>query len=121
MLDFEQMKTNFINDKLIGRTIEVTADDIRNGECNTATKCAIALSLDRTLSNAFMTYVGTRETNIVYLKGQGDKIDNILIDVAHEKRVTSWIESFDIGESSPIELTFVENDDGLSDMKMVIK
>ena len=121
MLDFEQRKTNFINDKLIGRTIEVTAEDIRNGECNTATKCAVALSLDRTLTNSFMTYVGTRETNIVYVKGQGDKIDNIIIDVEHEKRVASWIESFDIGEASPMELTFIKNDDGHSDIKMVIK
>jgi hypothetical protein len=121
MLDHNSEKQSFINDKLIGRTIEVTAEDIRNGVSNTATKCAVALSINNALTNSLVAYVGTRETNIVYLKGQCDEIDNMLIDVVHEKRVTSWIESFDIGESSPVELTFVKDDDGHFDVKMVVK
>ena len=121
MKDMNHNVQKFVNDKLAGRTIDVTAADINEGDCNSASKCAIALSLERSLVGSDMVFVGTTDTNIVYERIINDNKQKMVIEVKNDREVSAWISDFDSGWASPIQLMLEPTSDIFHHLKLVVK
>ena len=89
-MDFQKKKDTFINDKLIGRTIEITQEDIDCGRVKQRNLCALALGVKRELK----AEVSVDSTGIwlrYHLPGKEDMIISILTS----RKICDWIKSFD--------------------------
>ena len=101
MLDMMSKEQDFINNKLIGRTIEVTQQDIQDGNTTGNDTCAIALGAKRAL-NADGLSVGATGIFLRYNNPHGNlmRITILMSDV-----IQDWIVNFDRGnEVKPIEI-----------------
>ena len=97
-------------DKLVGREfkVDVTENDIINGKCMTASKCAIALAVNRE--------IGEKELSVGYTTAEVDKKKTIFCNQIQDKLVlfnfsnsddlAKWINDFDSNSNTvPIEIT----------------
>ena len=96
MTDYTERKETFINDKLIGRTIEVTAEDIMLGKRESSDSCAIALSSQREL-NTTETWVEKNYIGISYPINNKGNVVRIRCEFSQE--VKDWIRAFDVDKN----------------------
>ena len=91
----KRLKADFVNDKLIGRTLEVTEKDIRLGTCEMPDACALALSAKREMKTNIVS-VGYSSIGFAFQRDSHDvPVDMISLNGKLTERVTDWIDKFD--------------------------
>jgi hypothetical protein len=102
MLDHNSEKQSIINDKLIGRKLDVTQEHIDCGIRKKSDRCAVALSLQQNINNG--GYVSLSQYSITIGFQKVDR-STIMISAKPSSELANWIIDFDTGkEVSPLEL-----------------
>ena len=109
MLTHETDKKSFVNDKLIGRTLEVTKKDIIFGVAKAPNSCPISRAAKRELKTDILS-VGYSGMGFKYRIDHGDGDDDyevMQLQGILSKDVTKWIKNFDADfDADPIILEF---------------
>ena len=112
MLDYNSAKQSLINDKLIGRKLDVTQEHIDCGIRKKSDRCAVALSLQQNINNSGFVSLSQDSISIGFQKVDSDWI---MVRAKPSDELSNWISDFDMGkEVSPLELvlgTHVNHDE----------